>query len=156
MLLRWHFWLLLYSKMMRRIVLLLGLASIVLVTFVGWSRVADLLVSDATEAVVGNLGSLGFRQEVWRAALWGIADFPFTGMGLGTFREIARVLYPLNVSPTYDIAHAHNHFLQTGLDLGLLGLVAYVALWMGAGYLLWQTIQHLKHALTKSARFWGH
>jgi len=93
------------------------LAAIVAATFIGWDKVGELWGSDAAEAMVGNLGSLGFRQEVWRAGLWGVADFPFTGMGLGTFREVARVLYPLNVSPSYDIANAHNIFLQTALDL---------------------------------------
>jgi len=110
-------------------------------TYIGWDVAGELLVSDATEAVVGNLGSLGFRQEVWGAAMWGAADFPFTGMGLGTFREVSRVLYPMNVAPGYDIAHAHNHFLQTALDLGIAGLIAYIALWLGSAYLLFQALQ---------------
>jgi O-antigen ligase len=46
----------------------------------------------------------------------------------------------MNVAPGYDIAHAHNQFLQTTLDLGIPGLVAYSALWLGAAYLLRQTI----------------
>ena len=90
----------------------------------------------------GNFNSLGFRMEVWRVALQGIADFPFTGMGLGTFREVARVLYPLNVQPDYDIAHAHNHFLQTALDLGIVGLIAYTAMWIYSGYMLFHTLRH--------------
>jgi putative inorganic carbon (HCO3(-)) transporter len=32
------------------------------------------------------------------------------------------------LSPAVDIAHAHNIFLQTALDLGLPGLCAYLAL----------------------------
>ena len=110
-------------------------------TVIGWQKIGELLVSDTTEAVVGNLGSLGFRQEVWRAAIWGLRDFPFTGMGMGTFRKVSRVLYPMNVSPTYDIAHAHNQFLQTGMDLGIPGLIAFIAMWLIAGWLLWQTIR---------------
>lgn len=115
-------------------------------SFYGWERVLNLLISDTTEALVGNLTSLGFRQEVWRAALWGLSDFPFTGMGLGTFREVARILYPLNVQPTYDIAHAHNQFLQAGLDLGLLGLVAYLSLWLGAAWMLGDSLRRLAPA----------
>lgn len=110
--------------------------------YIGWDKVGDLLVSDATEAVVGNLSSLGFRQEVWQVALWGIADFPFTGMGLGTFREVARLLYPLNVAPGYDIAHAHNIFLQTALDLGIVGLIAYISLWIGSAFMLGRVLRH--------------
>ncbi len=78
------------------------------------------------------LGSLNwdFRVSVWRQALRGIQDFPLTGMGMGTFRHSVRVFYPLSVIPTYDIAHAHNAFLQAALDVGLPGLAAYVAIWL--------------------------
>ena len=129
-----------WDKRLRWVVGALLLAAIAGTLMIGWETVGNLLVSDTTEAMIGNLGSLGFRQEVWRAALWGLADFPFTGMGMGTFREVSRVLYPMNVAPSYDIAHAHNQFLQTGLDLGFPGLIAYLALWLGAAYLLRQTI----------------
>ena len=118
------------------IMIFIGVAS-----WIGWTNMGNLLVSDSTESVVGNLSSLGFRQEVWKVASWGIADFPFTGMGLGTFRKVAPVLYPLNVSPDYDIAHAHNQFLQTALDLGIFGLVAYIIIWIRSAYMLawsWQ------------------
>jgi len=76
-------------------------------------------------------------MELWSRALYAIADFPFTGLGLNTFRRVVHVLYPLFLeSPDVDIAHAHNHLLQAALDLGLPGLVAYGALWMGAGFLV--------------------
>ena len=101
------------------------------------------LISDAppTEAL-GGLSTLGFRQQVWNAALWGLADFPFTGMGLGTFRELAFLLYPLTIDPNYDIGHAHNFFLQIGLDFGLPGLIAMLAIYFSTAALLvhlWRT-----------------
>jgi len=75
-----------------------------------------------------------FRVRVWRAALLGIRDFPLTGMGMGTFRRLARVLYPIPITPlTYDIAHAHNGWLQAALDLGLPGALAYTAVWIAGG-----------------------
>jgi len=78
------------------------------------------------------LGELNwdFRVRVWREALRGIQDFPLTGMGMGAFRHTVRVFYPLSIIPTYDIAHAHNAFLQAALDLGLPGLGAYAAIWL--------------------------
>lgn len=130
------------EKRLRRLALVGLIVAAIAFTSIGWDKVGDLLVSDTTEAVVGNLNSLEFRQEVWQVALWGIADFPFTGMGLGTFREVARLLYPLNVSPSYDIAHAHNIFLQTALDLGIPGLVAYISLWLGSAFMLWRVLRH--------------
>jgi putative inorganic carbon (HCO3(-)) transporter len=80
------------------------------------------------------------RLEIWTRARYGLEDFPFTGIGLGTFRRLAPLLYPLFlVSPDRDIAHAHNHLLQTGLDLGLPGLITYLALWLLAGAMLWRS-----------------
>ncbi len=76
---------------------------------------------------LGTLDTLGFRQEVWRWAVTAISDFPFTGCGLGAFRRVVTLLYPLNVQMP-DIAHAHNIFLQVALDIGLPGLIAYLAL----------------------------
>jgi putative inorganic carbon (HCO3(-)) transporter len=69
-------------------------------------------------------------------------------MGMNNFRRVMPIRYPLlSVSPTQDIAHAHNHLLQAGLDLGIPGLIAYLALWLGAGFLLFQTIRESQHHL---------
>jgi len=42
------------------------------------------------------------------------------------------------MGPNFDIAHAHNIFLQTALDVGLPGLVAYLVLLIVAGVVCWQ------------------
>lgn len=92
----------------------------------------ELILGQAGEAeeIVGTV-SLSGREEIWNRALYGISDFAFTGMGLGTFREIVRILYPLFlISPTFDIAHAHNFFLQSALDFGIPGLVALLILYL--------------------------
>ena len=137
------------NKYIRRLTLA-GLVVVVLIGFgLGWSALFELFVSDTAQELVGGLNSVEFRLEVWRTALWGIADFPFTGMGLGTFRQVVRFLYPLNISPAYDIAHAHNQFLQTALDLGIPGLIAYVAIWIGMGYILFQVIRRTRDQFIK-------
>jgi putative inorganic carbon (HCO3(-)) transporter len=90
------------------------------------------------EEVVGSI-TLEGRVEIWSRALYAIQDFPFTGCGLGTFRRVVPVLYPLfTIPPDTDIAHAHNIFLQTVLDLGIPGLVAYLALLWTALALCWR------------------
>ena len=79
------------------------------------------------------------RVEVWQRAVAAISDFPFTGVGLSAFRRIVHELYPLTLSSAnIDVAHAHNVFLQTALDVGLPGLVAYVSLLVVASVLAWQ------------------
>jgi putative inorganic carbon (HCO3(-)) transporter len=93
-----------------------------------------------------SLNTLEGRLEVWSRAIYGIQDFPFTGMGMNAFRKVVPVLYPLfNISPEVDIAHAHNEFLQAALDLGIPGLVAFLALYIGAFWMLadvWRVTHH--------------
>jgi putative inorganic carbon (HCO3(-)) transporter len=109
---------------------------IVAVVVVGiGSRATDVNAPGVVNATVGVL-NWNFRFEIWRVALQGIMDFPFTGMGIGAFREVARYLYAPAISPGFDIAHAHNEFLQAALDLGLLGLAAFTALYVAAFSLL--------------------
>ena len=79
------------------------------------------------------------RAEVWARSLDAVQLFPFTGMGMNTFRTVMPALFPFwNAPTTYDISHAHNEFLQAALDLGLPGLIALCALYLIAARLLWQ------------------
>jgi hypothetical protein len=61
-------------------------------------------------------------------------------MGMNLFRYIVPRLYPFfAISADIDIAHAHNQFLQVGVDLGIPGLIAYIALWLSLTAMLWQS-----------------
>ena len=106
-----------------RVVLPLALVlALVGASLVGWSTLADeLTTGDATSG-------LDQRVEVWSRALYAIQDFPYTGLGLGTFERVVAVLYPLFLHPDGTLPHAHNLYLQVAADLGLPGLVAYLAL----------------------------
>lgn len=101
----------------------------------------DRLWGDTAVLETEVTGSVSFsgRVEIWSRALYAIQDFPFTGCGLGTLRKVIPLLYPLfTVSPENDIAHAHNIFLQTAADVGLPGLIAYVALLGLAAVVAWK------------------
>ena len=92
---------------------------------------------NASGGTTGEI-SLSGRPEIWSRAIYAIQDFPFTGTGLGTFRRVVNLLYPLfTVGPDTDIAHAHNMFLQVAVDVGLPGLIAYLALLELAGVVAW-------------------
>ncbi len=110
------------------------------VAYLGLGRLQEWVVRVAGPAIVPM--GLGGRVEIWSRALYGIGDFPFTGMGMNLFRRVAPVLYPLFGSPPgQDIAHAHNEFLQAALDLGVPGLVAFLALYLGVGWVLLRTLR---------------
>jgi len=123
------------DRRVRIVVVLLLVAALAMVGIRGPTWVGTALFGGATSEVVGTL-NWGFRIQVWKAALRGIGDFPFTGMGLGAFRRLAPVLYVLSVPPSYDIAHAHNGFLQAGVDFGVPGLVAYASIWLSTACLV--------------------
>jgi putative inorganic carbon (HCO3(-)) transporter len=113
----------------------LALLALVAAALIGPARLMEALSDDLAQVTVGRL-NFPFRLELWRVALCGIADFPFTGMGLGAFRRVARLLYPLNIDPDYPFGHAHNHLLHTGVELGIPGLIAYLALWLLAAWMV--------------------
>jgi len=124
--------------------LMVVLGCVLVFLFLGLDRVAGLLYGGTEAALETAVGAISFqgRVEIWSRALYTLYDFPFTGRGLGTFRQAAPYLYPLLlVSPDKDIAHAHNVFLQVGVDLGLPGLVSYVALLVVAARAGWQKIR---------------
>ncbi len=103
----------------------------------GPGRFLRLALGLGGDAQSASLYTLESRIEIWTRAVYGIQDFAYTGMGMNTFRLLVHRLYPLYaVPPGRDIAHAHNLWLQAALDLGVPGLVAYAALWLGAGSML--------------------
>jgi O-Antigen ligase len=87
----------------------------------GLDQVGELLLSSDTT------GSAAGRFELWSRALLMLQDFPFTGIGPGTFERVVHLLYPLFLNdPTKPAPHVHNLYLQMGVDYGLPGLVAFV------------------------------
>lgn len=100
--------------------------------WLGADRVLSEVVASAT------LGGSEGRGEVWRRALYILEDFPLTGGGLGTFTRVTDLLYPLFRYPPGTIGHAHNLFLQIGVDLGLPGLAAWLGMYLLALVLSWR------------------
>jgi len=124
----------------------------------------------------GIVDSAQGRLALWSRALAMMADFPFTGVGMGSFTRALWLLYPLSsVGPSTVLDHAHNLFLQIGTDYGLPGLVAWLAqmlllLWMGvdavrcarggslwplAAGLLGGLVAYLIHGLTDSFTYYA-
>jgi putative inorganic carbon (HCO3(-)) transporter len=109
-------------------------AIVILGATLGSERLVNLAISQSGPGMVANVSG---RLELWSRALYGIQDFPITGMGMNAFRKVMPVLYPTVLNPPgLDVVHAHNHILQAALDLGLPGLIAYLAIWLVLAALL--------------------
>ena len=98
------------------------IAAATVVYVIGFRDVLNALVSG------GSVRGIQSRLEIWEHAYFMIRDFPFTGIGMGSFTQVADSLYPFTGAAPGTIFHAHNLFLQVGVDLGLLGLFAWVAI----------------------------
>jgi putative inorganic carbon (HCO3(-)) transporter len=125
----------------RRLRLVLGvlaLAGLLTLAWVGPQRLQQLWFDPPQETLLGSFTTLNYRREIWPWALQAVADFPFTGPGLGAFRAVVHRLYPVTLGNVQDIGHAHNIFLQMALDFGLPGLIAYLAILLLSFRLLWR------------------
>ena len=111
----------------------LGIAGVALWGFsLGWGAVVEAL--SANEALSGLDG----RLEIWSRGLYMIRDFPFTGVGMGSYGPVADRLYPFFLQLPGSIPHAHNLFLQVAVDLGITGLVAWLFIFAGGLTCAWQ------------------
>jgi len=112
---------------------------------------AAYLQADPSAQALTTEVSFASRIEIWSRAIYGIQDFPFTGMGMNAFRKVVHILYPLfSMPPDVDFASAHNVILQTALDLGIPGMVAYVAIWAASANLLWRVSRHASSPLRRN------
>ncbi len=105
---------------------------------VGGQNLADILLGG--QAIAGQaIGGWERRSDIWSTALSMIRDFPLTGIGMGSFNQTANLIYPFSLfGPDARVPHAHNLFLQVGVDLGIPGLVAYLALWLTCLWCAWR------------------
>ncbi len=81
------------------------------------------------------------RPFVWSLAVNAIQAHPTAGVGLGGFRVIAGPALEAGITEPTFFAHAHNVFLQVALDVGIPGLVAYLALLGLATYMTQQVLR---------------
>jgi putative inorganic carbon (HCO3(-)) transporter len=96
----------------------------------------------ALSGTVFDLRTLQSRSEIWTNALFAVQDFPYTGVGMSGYRRVMPLFYPTRSTPAVEATgYAHNDVLQSALDLGLPGMVAYLAVWLVAVWLavsLWR------------------
>jgi putative inorganic carbon (HCO3(-)) transporter len=75
--------------------------------------------------------SLQGRQELWERSMYLMDDFPLTGVGLGMVESTIKQHYPTNlIRPDGNFKHVHNIYLQAGAEMGLPGLMAYLAFYL--------------------------
>lgn len=78
---------------------------------------------------IGDLGdsSTSYRVYIWNGVISMLKDFLFTGIGIGN--ESFKLIYPAYALSGIETApHSHNLYLQITVELGLFGLLVFIAL----------------------------
>lgn len=71
---------------------------------------------------------VGPRLDVWTQGAFALQDFALWGMGMGTFGPVVTRLYPLvPLAQARILEDAHNLYLQTMLDFGVVGGLLFLA-----------------------------
>ena len=99
--------------------------------YFGVFDVRGVKVDDANFAIVE-------RMAHWQAAAEMFADHPWLGVGFGNYAAV----YPGYALPRWSdpLGHAHNYYLNVAAEAGLIGLIAYLLLWIAAVWQGWRAL----------------
>ncbi len=101
--------------------------------FFAFDDVRGVDITSANYAVVERLAH-------WQAAIFMAEANPWFGVGLGNY-EIVYDDYRLLNWPE-ALGHAHNYYLNIFGEAGIVGVLAYLGLWIGVSWVTWRTRRH--------------
>jgi O-antigen ligase len=99
--------------------------------FAGVVIVAGYVIFSLTQARAGNTGDEG-RLDMWRSAISITQDHPISGIGPGIFGRAFRSYRDATIAQD-KLASAHNAYLNSAAETGLLGVA--VSIWLGITFL---------------------
>jgi O-antigen ligase len=100
-----------------------------------FTSVSDTGISDRDQ------NTIAVRFDLWNTSLRMMRDYPLTGIGMSMFRGVVQreeYAIPYYQELGYPPPHAHNEWLQMGVDLGIPGFVLYIAWQVAVVWMLWQ------------------
>ncbi|MBX6328364.1 MAG: O-antigen ligase family protein [Pseudolabrys sp.] len=122
----------------RRYLLVAPLVPLLIFVPIVGDRLADLergtAYTGAMESRADAINSFAWRQFMWESAFADVADTPFFGKGLASFAPNSLKFFPLaDSSRTYYRGGigAHNAYVQAYYETGAIGLLCYVAIFIG-------------------------
>lgn len=95
--------------------------------------VRGVSITDANYAVIERLAH-------WQAAVRMANANPWLGVGMGNY-EAAYDNYRL-INWADPLGHAHNYYLNMLAEGGMIGLIAYLAMWITIAYFTWRARRH--------------
>lgn len=87
---------------------------------------------------LGRDATLSGRTAIWTQVLHFIEQRPLAGYGYDAFwRGRTGPSFQIDAAVHFIVEHAHNGFLEIGLELGILGLALFLFSWIHAWVRLW-------------------
>lgn len=133
-------WIVFVSKKGKAGTVFVLVAAVCLILFVFPSKTSKLWETVSTDL---DPEKINFRLKWWSIAVETIKDNPLFGVGMNRMR--------LHPEIGYEKSHVHNHFLNTAAELGIPGLLAYLALVTGSLYMCVKVFQNSGILWMKSA-----
>ncbi|MDA8644755.1 O-antigen ligase family protein, partial [Flavobacteriaceae bacterium] len=108
---------------------------------------ADALSRAATISLSTNDGSVNQRLRYYQDVLTHISSNPIFGTGLGNWK-LKSIDYDKNDINGYVVPyHAHSDFIQLGAELGIIGFLLYLGVFLWAVYYVFIFIAYSKSSL---------
>src|SRR5207253_4762678 len=83
----------------------------------------------------------GFRLDLWLSSLQMVRDHPLLGVGLDNFAYLYQQVYLREAAAAEpNLSHPHNWLLNFWLELGMLGLIAFI--WLQVTF--WRLARHTR------------
>lgn len=135
-----------YRKLVAYFFILFGLIIFITYVFFGQDilRLNDAL-ADLVAMGMGNTNnSIGIRTQVWQAAVQLFKENPLFGIGYGEFSNVVTLRQKeLAISQSAVGYHAHNDYLQLLAEMGVLGLISILFLFVGSVFLVFKRTTEL-------------
>ncbi|MDF3836685.1 O-antigen ligase family protein [Cupriavidus basilensis] len=103
----------------------------------------DLVGQDVAQFEAGNADtSTGARLLIWQMAAKAFEAHPWTGIGLGQFRQLTQALPACQVSRSHQfcLEHAHNDVMEALATMGVPGLVAVMSIFLVPAWLFFRLL----------------
>ncbi len=112
----------LLAIMIDRRFILLGIVALLFLPFVLPESIINRFLS------IGNMGdsSTSYRVYIWMGTLAMLADYWFSGTGLGI--TSFNTIYPIYSYNDISAPHSHNLYLQLVVEFGIVGLIVFLGM----------------------------
>ena len=108
------------------------------------SKGADAISRAATISISTNDGSVNQRLRYYEDVLTHLSSNPIFGVGLGNWK-LKSIEYDATDILGYVVPyHAHSDFIQLGAELGIIGFILYLAIFLLAIYFSYNIIRNSK------------